>query len=538
MEVKNYKKIGVIIFVATAVASLVTLSKMSAEEPIQANANEAAVNEAKSIYTEEYQDAVEERLELEKSTGDYTEDYMLIKENPYGTNTLSLYVYFSTQEPVSVSFYVSVPDSSIEDFSQTPAGEEEFTTEHEFQVLGLIAEEENTITFTLTKEDGSVETRSYVHTMGELSGEEERKLQQTEVAEQGESVTDGLYVILGNDSDKEDFMYYYDNSGVLRGEIPLIGYRSHRLLFQDDRMYYSISENQIAAVNRLGKVEMIYDTGTYSLHHDYVFDDDGNMLVLATDTESESVEDQIIKIDTQTGEVSCVLDLEELFPDYKETCIKNDDGELDWMHINTIQWIGDDAVLLSSRETSTILMITDIYDSPKVEYMIGEESFWEGTGYEELLLQKDESMGTFSNTGGQHSITYVKDETLDEGEYYLYLFNNNFGTSNSNPSYDWKQIDGMETSMKEGTTSYYYKYKINENDGTYSLVQSFEVPFSAYVSSAQEYDENLIIDSGMQGIFGEYDSNGNLIQEFQMKLADEYIYRVYKYSFSGFYFDG
>lgn len=538
MEVKNYKKIGVIIFIATAVASLVTFSKMSAEEPIQANANEAAVNEAKSIYTEEYQDAVEERLELEKSTGDYTEDYMLIKENPYGTNTLSLYVYFSTQEPVSVSYNVSVPDSSIEDFSQTPAGEEEFTTEHEFQVLGLIAEEENTITFTLTKEDGSVETRSYVHTMGELSGEEERKLQQTEVAEQGESVTDGLYVILGNDSDKEDFMYYYDNSGILRGEIPLIGYRSHRLLFQDDRMYYSISENQIAAVNRLGKVEMIYDTGTYSLHHDYVFDDDGNMLVLATDTESESVEDQIIKIDTQTGEVNCVLDLEELFPDYKETCIKNDDGELDWMHINTIQWIGDDAVLLSSRETSTILMITDIYDSPKVEYMIGEESFWEGTGYEELLLQKDESMGTFSNTGGQHSITYVKDETLDEGEYYLYLFNNNFGTSNSNPSYDWKQIDGMETSMKEGTTSYYYKYKINENDRTYSLVQSFEVPFSAYVSSAQEYDENLIIDSGMQGIFGEYDSNGNLIQEFQMKLADEYIYRVYKYSFSGFYFAG
>lgn len=538
MEVKNYKKIGVIIFIATAVASLVTFSKMSAEEPIQANANEAAVNEAKSIYTEEYQDAVEERLELEKSTGDYTEDHMLIKENPYGTNTLSLYVYFSTQEPVSVSYNVSVPDSSIEDFSQTPAGEEEFTTEHEFQVLGLIAEEENTITFTLTKEDGSVETRSYVHTMGELSGEEERKLQQTEVAEQGESVTDGLYVILGNDSDKEDFMYYYDNSGVLRGEIPLIGYRSHRLLFQDDRMYYSISENQIAAVNRLGKVEMIYDTGTYSLHHDYVFDDDGNMLVLATDTESESVEDQIIKIDTQTGEVSCVLDLEELFPDYKETCIKNDDGELDWMHINTIQWIGDDAVLLSSRETSTILMITDIYDSPKVEYMIGEESFWEGTGYEELLLQKDESMGTFSNTGGQHSITYVKDETLDEGEYYLYLFNNNFGTSNSNPSYDWKQIDGMETSMKEGTTSYYYKYKINENDGTYSLVQSFEVPFSAYVSSVQEYDGNLIIDSGMQGIFGEYDSNGNLIQEFQMKLADEYIYRVYKYSFSGFYFAG
>ena len=126
MEMKTRKMIGGIICVLVAVA-FASFSRIMSEEPIQENVNEAAVNEAKSIYTEEYQDAVEERLELEKSTGDYTEDYMLIKENPYGTNTLSLYVYFSTQEPVSVSYNVSVPDSSIEDFSQTPAGEEEFT---------------------------------------------------------------------------------------------------------------------------------------------------------------------------------------------------------------------------------------------------------------------------------------------------------------------------------------------------------------------------------------------------------------------------
>lgn len=245
---------------------------------------------------------------------------MLIKENPYGTNTLSLYVYFTTQEPVSVSYNVSVPDLSIGDFSQTPEGEGRFDTEHEFQVMGLIPEECNTITFTLTKEDGSVEIYSYVHEMGELSGKEEIQLKQTEAAEGSETVLDGLYVVLGNDSDEEDFMYYYDNSGVLRGEIPLIGYRSHRLLFRDDCMYYSISESKIAAVNHLGKAEKIYDTGTYSLHHDYVFDDDGNLLVLATDTESDSVEDQIIQINTQTGEVSCVLDLGELFSDYKEEC--------------------------------------------------------------------------------------------------------------------------------------------------------------------------------------------------------------------------
>lgn len=533
---KSKKKIVGIIFALAAAGLLVSFSKMSIEESIQAKPEKVTENEVKSIYTEEYQEAVEEQIEEEKKSRVYTEDQMLVKENPYGTNTLSLYVYFTTEDFVSVSYTVSVADESIDDFSQTPAGEDNFDMEHEFQVLGLIPGESNTITFTLTKEDGSVETRSYVHEMGELSGEEELKLQQTKEAEEDEMVTDGLYVILGNDSEEKDFMYYYDNSGVLRGEIPLIGYRSHRLLFQNNLMYYSISESKIAAVNALGKVEEIYDTGTFNLHHDYAFDDEGNLLVLATDTESASVEDQIIQINTQTGEISCVLDLEDLFSDYKETCTANEDGELDWMHINTIQWIGDESILLSSRETSTILMIADIYGSPQVEYMIGEESFWQGTGYEELLLKKDESMGTFSNTGGQHSITYVEDESLNEGEYYLYLFDNNFGISKSNPSYDWEQIDGIETSMKDGKTSYYYKYKVDENNGTYSLVQSFAVPYSDYVSSAQEYDGNIIIDSGMQGIFGEYDSNGNLVQEFQMKLADEYIYRVYKYDFKDFYF--
>lgn len=441
---KSKKKIGGIIFSLAAAGLLVSFSKMSTEEPIRAKADKVTKNEAKSIYTEEYQEAVEEQIEEEKNSGIYTEDQMLVKENPYGTNTLSLYVYFTTADFVSVSYTVSVADESIDDFSQTPAGEDNFDMEHEFQVLGLIPGESNTITFTLTKEDGSVETRSYVHEMGELFGEEELKLQQTKEAEEGETVTDGLYVILGNDSEEKDFMYYYDNSGVLRGEIPLIGYRSHRLLFQNNLMYYSISESKIAAVNALGKVEEIYDTGKYSLHHDYAFDDEGNLVVLATDTESESVEDQIIKIDTLTGEISCVLDLEDLFSDYKETCTANEDGELDWMHINTIQYVEEESILLSSRETSTILMITDIYGLPQVEYMIGEESFWAGTGYEELLLEKDESTGIFSNTGGQHSITYVEDESLDEEEYYLYLFNNNFGISESKPSYDWEQIDGCD----------------------------------------------------------------------------------------------
>ena len=60
-----------------------------------------------------------------------------------------------------------------------------------------------------------------------------------------QQLADGLYVVMGNDSESLDFMYYYDNNGVLRGEVPIIGYRSHRLLFDDDGMYYSISRQRL-----------------------------------------------------------------------------------------------------------------------------------------------------------------------------------------------------------------------------------------------------------------------------------------------------
>lgn len=496
---------------------------------------EAARDEIREIYTLEYQQQVQESLEEKKKEGHYGVEDMLLVENPYGTDTLSLYVYFETEEPVSVSYTVSVEDESIPDFSGVPAGEEEPGTVHEFQMIGLVPDKVNKLQFTLTPEEGEASIWETSYEMGSLQGEEEIRLT-SEITQEAEKLSQGLYVILGNDSDGLDFMYYYDNNGILRGEIPLIGYRSHRLVFEDGLMYYSISQTKLAAVNSLGQVKQVYDTGDYSLHHDYVLDDGGNLLVLATDTGSGTVEDQVIRIDTDTGQVDRVLDLGDLLGSYKESCLESSQEELDWMHINTIQWLGDETVLLSSRETSTILKISGLYSDPKVDHMIGEASFWEGTGYEDLLLAKDESNGSFSNTGGQHSITYVTEEDCQPGEYHLYMFNNNVGISQTREDYDWSQIEGIETSLEDGEDSYFYKYKVDEDTGTYTLVQSFPVPFSAYVSSAQEWGENIVIDSGMQGIFGEYDQEGNLLCQYRMELAKNYIYRVYKYDFTGFYF--
>ena len=486
----------------------------------------------KKTYNAEEQQKIADELEKKKESQEYTLSNMLIEYNPFGTNTQSLYVYFETDSAVKVSYTIHVKEDDIADFSRNVYQDEEYQKEHEFQVIGLIPDTENTITFYITNEDGSTDTKEIVYEMGSLYGEEAVQLD-TDVKQSADKLEDGLYVVLGNDSPSMDFMYYYDNNGVLRGEVPLLGYRSHRLIFDENSMYYSISEKKMAQVNRLGQVTKVYDLGNYKLHHDYVFDENGNMLILATDTTQDSVGDIVLKLDVNSGEVTEVLDLGDLFGEYKKTCVKNSSDELDWMHINTIQYIGNGSVLLSSRETSTIIKVDNIYDGPVVSYMIGEKDFWKDTSYVSLLLNKK---GDFTIQGGQHTITYETDESLADGQYYLYMFDNNIGISETRPDYDWSSIGLKVSSAVDGKNSKYYKYLVDENEGTFELVDSFKVPYSGYVSSAQETGDNVLVDSGLKGTFTEYDADHKAIVTYKMGY-EKFIYRVFKYKFDGFYFE-
>lgn len=470
---------------------------------------------------------------------------MFVTEDPYGTNTTSLYVYFTTDDAVAVSYTVHA--DGYTDFTRDAYQESQYSKTHEFQLLGLIPGEKNTVAITLTDADGKSRTHAIEHRGASLLGNEEVQLEKTVAADSGEDLGGGLYAILGNDSDEQDFMFYYDTNGVLRGEIPVLYYRSHRLLFDDDGlMWFSASTHHMVAMNRLGKLEKIYDLGSdYILHHDYALDSNGDIVLLATELgrDDNAVQDQVIKLSTSTGSVTRLVDFGELFADYKASTThagtdesdSNAKNRWDWLHCNTIQLLDDGSALFSARETSTIIKVDDLESDPTLDYMIGEPSVWAGTDEASSFLTKS---GDFSDTGGQHSITYVADDSLPDGQYYMYMFDNNFGTSLTRPDFDWSVIDGISTELSSDTAnSRYRKYLVNENAGTYTEVSSFVVPYSPYVSSAQELDNGqILIDSGMKGLFGQYNKDGDLLAQFKMTLNSAYIYRVYKYDFSGFYF--
>lgn len=484
-----------------------------------------------TIYTTSYQESVAQQIADLKSQNTYTADDPLIIANPYGTNTTSLYIYFRTDVPVTVSYTVTA--EGYEDYSRTLS--ESAGVEHEYLLTGMIPSTTNQITLDLETEDGvTADTMHISYYAPALKGSEENVQLEVTKGDSTAELSDGLYTMLGNrteeDNQQVDFILLYDNNGTLRSEIPIKSYRACNLLFDDDEICFSISAKELAVMNPLGQITDIYNTGDYSLHHDYIWGSDNDLLVLASKKGSATEEDQIIRIDRDTKEVTEVLDLRETFKDYFDKLDLSEDSEeeFDWIHINSIRLMGTDSIIISSRETSSIIKIDHIYTDPEIDYIIGSKSFWKESGYDDLVLTQ---VGDFSLNAGQHCVEYQFSDQLPDGQYYLYFFNNNNALI-STRDYDYSADSGYDGTYSgvEGDHSYYDVYLVDENAGTFTLTERIPVTYSGYVSSVQQLGDNLLVDSGSAFTAVEYDKDHKVIQKLTGTGATWW-YRVFKFEY-------
>jgi len=126
-----------------------------------------------------------------------------------------------------------------------------------------------------------------------------------------EQISNGLYWVFGKKN-----VWLYDNSGVLRGELPLILASSQTLLCEEDSLYYATDKNHIVKVDSLGAVTEVYSLGEYSQYDEFLYNGYGSLWVLASKEgkKSKSVRDTLLSVDLKDKTVSELFCMEDLLP--------------------------------------------------------------------------------------------------------------------------------------------------------------------------------------------------------------------------------
>lgn len=491
------------------------------------------------LYDTDRHTQVYERMEALKRDGAYTKDNPLVVYNPYGTNAFSAYVYFTTAIPEKVSYRISVQED-IPTFTAIGRGGDSYATEHEYLLVGLSPELSNRVSLVMEDEEGNSSVRTFYVTAGSQFGAGKLKLDVGKGVSEA-ALSEGLFANFGNRSEGRETVQFYDNDGVLRSEFPLLKDSAKRLLFFEDRVYFNISDTQFVAMNSFGRADRVYSIDGYTIGKDFCLDEgQKKLLVLASKNTPEgktpTFDDYLLSVDLISGEVKVVLDMGLLLNEYKDICEENVEGELNWLGLNSVQMWEDGSVLLGAREPSAAFKVKDIYGIPMLDYIIGEKSMFEGTGYEGYLLSKEEE---FEGFAGANTFTVVREEGMPEGVYYLYLYDNHIAGAEGRPEFDYDDIaSNLGSSLKKGTNSFFCKYSVNEVSRTWEQVEAAPVDYSGYYGSAQLTEENHVIaDTAGRLTYSEYDENRVLIRKYTAAGA-KYLERVFKYDFKGFFFTG
>ena len=494
-------------------------------------------DEDSTYYDEDVQERLYQTVQELKNNSDleWTASMPLAILNPYGTGSNGLYLYFETDMATSVSYTVHV--AGLTDFTAeaADASGKDYTRTHEFQLIGLVPGEVNEVTLTISGKWGN--TRQTIHFTVDMPETRSGYSTQLKVTE-GESTAaqaDGLFTMMRVNG-YLGYGFFFDNDGVMRYEMVLEGFGLDRVLFCGAEILTCVSSSKLARINGLGQVTWVCDLGEYDLHHDIGWGVDGEVLALAEERGNDTVEDRLLSIDTETGEVTELINFSTFLQEYYDITrpvSPSDDffwqaGEQDWIHLNSLQYMPEsDSVILSSRETSTILKVADLHGEPALDWLAGDERIWKGTAYEDACLAQ---VGDFVPQYGQHCVEYYADGE-EEGVYYLSLYNNNYLSINSR-DLELTVDDSVGRGLYggEGDASQVYIYRIDENQRTFSLENSFDVPYSSIVSNGSLCggDGNWTVNSGVAMVFGEYDSTGTLIREYAYECTMQN-YRTFKY---------
>ena len=419
MKNKRYRELAAILVMMTMAAGSVTT--VTAQENTETAVTEegetdAAVEAADASDTKSQatalevtdrfaqQTAVDEAL-LQEAQNGYSLEEALIVVNPYGTSPLSAVAVFSTEEACGGT--VTVKGKSAEN---DVTGTFEAEKDHIVPIYGLYNNDTTEVVislddgtsaaFEVTTEDINVDYGTITAEMKNEASYDYTNL--TFVC----STMGSLYAV-----DAAGDIRFYTNMGGVLGVHQLEN--GHILMPASYVLKPSYYKEGMIEIDLMGKIY-----GEYMIpggqHHDFVEMPNGNFLVASDSPDLSTVEDYVVEIDRQTGDVVWELDMKDLMgTEEGQSASMDTDGseESDWFHNNGLAYdAGNDLLLLSARHKDAIVAVN--MEDKSLAWILGDPTGW-GEDYQSYFFNPEGE--DFEWFYAQHNVSI-----LDNGDIALF----------------------------------------------------------------------------------------------------------------------
>ena len=413
----------------------------------------------------EKQEKVEDKFE---SDG-YTFENPKVILNPYGNSPLTALVIFETEKEEEIKVTINGKDE-LTTYSHTF----DKSKRHFLPIYGLYAGEENEVVLSL----GNKEKKLKIKT-DKLPDD---FILPTKVYKDEDKLNNDLYFFTPSSS---GYMCAYDVNGDVRWYLDeraiweINRLKNGHLLVSTERLvntpYYSTG---LYEMDMLGKIYTEYSLpGGY--HHDYFEMENGNILVASDDFDNEegTVEDYVIELDRDTGNIVKSFDLKDI--------LNMEDGKsenwtnYDWFHNNSV-WYDKktNSITLSGRHQDIVVNID--YDSGELNWILGDNTNF-SKEYQKYFFKLEEGEWQWS----QHAAMILPNGNV-------FLFDNG-----NNKSKNKNEYVKAEDSYSRGVI-----YEIDIENMTAKEVWEYGKErgsefYSPYISDVDYIDDNhYIVHSG------------------------------------------
>ena len=429
---------------------------------------------------EETEDMLVHQENLEKeftTTEENTIDNPKIIVNPYEISPLTALILFETRDLTAPTVTIVGEDESTT-FTKT------FTPnkKHVLPIYGLYPDRNNEVIITLNGED-------YTFHIQTDPLPDDFALP-TNVTANKEELDQELYFVTPS---SQGYTAAYDINGDVRW------YLTENMSWDVQRLR---NGNSMLSSNRLinppyyttGLVEMDLTGKIYyeyvlpgGYHHDVYELENGNLLVASNDFDSGTVEDYIVEIERDTGNIVKRIDLKEILPmDEGKNQMATD---YDWFHNNSVWYDSDtNSITLSGRHQDAVVNID--YNSLEINWIVGSHDGW-SEEYQKYFL--DPIGDDFEWQWAQHAAMI-----LPNGD--LFIFDNGNNRSKT-------EEDSVKASDNYSRGVIYH---INTIDKTIEQVWEYGKDrgsefYSPYISDVDylEEDHYLIHSGGINTVDGE-----------------------------------